>query len=467
MIYYSIMEDRNKREENIGKEDKVYLCIDLKSFYASVECVERGLDPMTAELVVADPTRTEKTICLAVSPALKKLGVSGRARVFEIPEHLRKRMIMAPPRMQLYVDYAAEIYGVYLDYIAPEDMHVYSIDEVFIDATHYLRVYGFTPREMANFLMNEVYERIGVRATAGIGTNLYLAKIALDVTAKHSPDFIGYLDENTFINTLWDHKPLSDFWRIGVRTQKKLERIGIETMRDIAHADEDLMYSMFGVDAELMIDHAWGKEPTTIADIKGYKTQSHSLTRGQVLSRDYSFKEGELIIKEMTEQLTSELTGIGKITRTVTIAVGYSNALKLPLTRGSASFNVATNALGVIMPAVVSIYNRVVNPDYPIRRMFIYFNDLKDQDADQQVTIFDIANDEEVAKGRTIGDRRETGLADPIRASRASMERDTALQQAVNDIRSKYGKNAMVRGMDLEDAATTMERNQQIGGHKA
>lgn len=445
------MEDRNVRQGHIRKEDRVYMCIDLKSFYASVECVERGLDPMTAELVVADPTRTDKTICLAVSPALKKLGVGGRARVFEIPEHLRKRMIMAPPRMQLYIDYAAEIYGVYLDYVSPEDMYVYSIDEVFLDVTHYLRRYGFTPREMATFLMNEVAERVGVRATAGIGTNMYLAKIALDVTAKHSPDFIGYLDEASFINTLWDHKPLTDFWRIGPGTAKRLAKIGIFTMRDIARADENVIYDMFGIDAELMIDHAWGIEPTKISDIKGFKNKSHSLSRGQVLMRDYSYEEGELIVKEMTEQLCLEMTDIKKVTKNVSIAVGYSNALHLPMARGSVSFNVPTDALGMIMPGVVDVYRRVVSPLYPVRRVFINFNDIHDADEDQQMTLFDLD---------------DADKTDAYSLSREEMERDSALQEAVNKIKYKYGKDSMFRGMDMTEAATTRERNHQIGGHK-
>lgn len=451
MIFYSIMEDRNVRKGHIRKEDRVYLCIDLKSFYASVECVERGLDPMTAELVVADPTRTDKTICLAVSPALKKQGVGGRARVFEIPEHLRKRMIMAPPRMQLYVDYAAEIYGVYLDYVAPEDMHVYSVDEVFLDVTHYLRRYGFTPREMATFLMNEVTERVGVRATAGIGTNMYLAKIALDITAKHSPDFIGYLDEQSFINTLWDHKPLTDFWMIGPGTARRLAKIGIYTMRDIARADEDLLYKMFGINAELMIDHAWGIEPTRISDIKGYKSKSNSLSRGQVLMRDYNHEEGELIVKEMTEQLCLEMTDINKLTRNVSMAVGYSNALKLPMVHGSVSFASPTNSNSQIMPAVADLYRKIVNPLYPVRRVFINFNDIKDADADKQMTLFDY----------------DEGVESQAEASLLEKERDTALQQAVNTIKHKYGKDSMFRAMDLEEAATTRERNHQLGGHKA
>ena len=466
MIFYSVMEDRNVRQGHIRKEDRVYMCIDLKSFYASVECVERGLDPMTAELVVADPTRTDKTICLAVSPALKKQGVGGRARVFEIPEHLRKRMIMAPPRMQLYIDYAAEIYGVYLDYVAPEDMYVYSVDEVFLDVTHYLRRYGFTPREMATFLMNEVTERVGVRATAGIGTNMYLAKIALDITAKHSPDFIGYLDEASFINTLWDHKPLTDFWRIGPGTAKRLARIGIFTMRDIARADENVLYDMFGIDAELMIDHAWGIEPTKISDIKGFKNKSRSLSRGQVLMRDYNFEEGELIVKEMTEQLCLEMTDIKKVTKNVSIAVGYSNALHMPMARGSVRFNSATDSATVIMAGVVDVYRRVVSPLYPVRRMFINFNDIRDADEDQQMTLFDLDDVERLDAGRTIGDRRDEALANTFTQSAAERERDSALQEAVNKIKYKYGKDSMFRGMDLTEAATTRERNHQIGGHK-
>ena len=474
MIFYSIMEDRNMRKGHIRKEDRVYLCIDLKSFYASVECVERGLDPMTAELVVADPSRSDRTICLAVSPALKKLGVGGRARVFEIPPHLRERMIMAPPRMQLYIDYAAEIYGVYLDYVAPEDMHVYSIDEVFLDVTHYLRRYGFTPREMANFLMNEVYERVGVRATAGIGTNLYLAKIALDITAKHSPDFIGYLDEQSYINTLWDHQPLTDFWRIGPNTARSLAKIGLFTMRDIARADEELLYKRYGIDAELMIDHAWGIEPTRISDIKGYKHKSRSLSRGQVLMRDYNNEEGELIVKEMAEQLCLEMTDIGKVTKNATLAVGYSNALHLPLVRGSVSFCTGTDAVSIIMPALVDVYRRIVNPLYPIRRVFINFNDIKDAGDDKQLTLFDLDNDDSgtgITPNGSIIDysslvNNTDNSAGGLARFRSETQRDSALQAAVNTIRHKYGKDAMFRGMDLESAATTRERNHQIGGHK-
>ncbi len=270
------------RQFDYSSWERSYVCIDLKSFYASVECVERGLDPMTTDLVVADPTRSDRTICLAVSPSLKARGVSGRARVFEIPKSFE--YIMAPPRMHLYMEYAAAIYKVYLDYIAPEDMHVYSIDEVFIDVTAYLKRYGLDPKQMAELLMREVKERIGVRATAGVGPNMYLTKIAMDIIAKHADDFIGVLDEEAYQDMLWDHKPLTDFWRIGRGTARSLEKIGITTMRgiaELAERDEGLLYKMFGIDAELLIDHAYGIEPTRMSDIKGYKNKSHSLSHGQ------------------------------------------------------------------------------------------------------------------------------------------------------------------------------------------
>ena len=447
-----------------GEYGDVFLCIDLKSFYASVECVERGLDPMTTDLVVADPSRGDKTICLAVSPSLRARGVGSRARVFEIPKSFE--YIMAPPRMSLYIEYAAEIYKIYLDYVAPEDMHVYSIDEVFLDVTHYLKRYGLSPKQMAELLMGEVYRRIGVRATAGVGSNLYLCKIALDILAKHAPDFIGVLDEETYRQMLWDHKPLTDFWRIGPGTAKRLARIGITTMRGIAGADEDLLYRIFGIDAELLIDHAWGIEPTKISDIKGYKNKSHSLSRGQVLMRDYSNTEGELIVKEMTELLCHEMTEEGMVTKNVSVMVGYSNALRVPMAHGSVSFSILTDASSVIIPAVASLYRRITEPDYPVRRVFINFNDIVPREADRQMTIFDLADIEADEEGKTAGQQREEGLADQITEMQTRLKRDAALQEAVNSIRKKYGKNAMFRGMDLEEAATTLERNHQIGGHR-
>lgn len=445
-------------------ETRTYLCIDLKSFYASVECVERGLDPMTTDLVVADPSRSDKTICLAVSPSLRARGVSSRARVFEIPKSFE--YIMAPPRMQLYIEYAKEIYKVYLDYIAPEDMHVYSIDEVFLDVTNYLKRYNCTPREMADLLMGEVRRRIGVRATAGVGTNMYLTKIALDILAKHAPDFIGELDEQTYKELLWDHKPLTDFWRIGPGTARRLEKIGITTMRGIAEADEDLLYRIFGIDAELLIDHAYGIEPTTIADIKGYKNKSRSLSSGQVLMRDYSNDEGELIVKEMTEQLCHEMTEHRMVTKNVSLGIGYSNSLGLPLSNGSISFSVPTDAASIIIPAAANLYRKITIPDYPVRRVFVNFNDIKDKDSERQMTLFDLVETEDKEEGMTAGRMRENEMKDPIAKTQFQMKRDAALQEAVNSIRKKYGKDAMIRGMDLEEAATTRERNHQIGGHK-
>ncbi|HHW94804.1 MAG TPA: DNA repair protein [Mogibacterium sp.] len=461
---YSNLKQKIIEEDHIADESRVYIAIDLKSFYASVECVERGLDPMTTDLVVADPTRTEKTICLAVSPSLKAKGVSGRARVFEIPKHLK--YIMATPRMQLYIEYAVRIYKIYLDYFSPQDIHVYSIDEVFIDVTDYLKGYERTPKEMAIFLMQEILDRVGVRAAAGIGTNMYLAKIALDITAKKAKDFIGYLDQETYICTLWEHKPLTDFWRIGPGTARKLEKIGITTMRDITKADEDLMYKMFGIDAELIIDHAWGVETATIADIKGYKNKSHSISRGQVLMRDYSYEEGELIVKEMTEQICLEMTKIRKVTANVSIAVGYSNALKLPMVKGSVSFTVPLNASTIIVPNVAGLYRKIVNPEYPVRRVYINFNDIKDIGADKQINIFELSYEEAKEEGKTIGKIRSKGLKDPIAEKHIRIKRDEALQTTVNSIKRKFGKNAVFRGMDLEEAATTLERNRQIGGHK-
>lgn len=451
-----------------GRWERSYVCIDLKSFYASVECVERGLDPMTTDLVVADPTRSDRTICLAVSPSLKAKGVGGRPRVFEIPKNFE--YIMAPPRMQLYIEYAAEIYKVYLDYVAPEDMHVYSIDEVFIDVTSYLKRYGLDPKQMAELLMGEVFRRVGVRATAGVGPNLYLAKIAMDIIAKHAEDFIGVLDEERYQDMLWDHKPLTDFWRIGRATARRFERIGITTMggiAELAERDEDLLYKMFGIDAELLIDHAFGFEPTRMSDIKGYKTSSRSLSHGQVLMRDYTNAEGQLIVKEMTEVLCHEMTDAGMLTQNVSITVGFSNALQVPMVHGSVSFSVPTDAASLIIPEVAALYDRITDHEYPVRRIMVNFNDIKPREGDRQMTLFDLADAEAAKEGRTKGQMRLESREDPVAEVQARMKRDTALQETVNSIREKYGKDAMFRGMDLEEAATTIERNHQVGGHKA
>ena len=420
-------------------KQRTYLCIDLKSFYASVECVERGLDPMTTKLVVADPERSNTTICLAVSPALKALGVKNRCRLFEIPKHID--YIMAPPRMQKYIDYAAEIYGVYLKYIAKEDIHVYSIDEAFLDVTNYLSYYKKTPREMAVMLMDAVLQEVGVRATCGIGTNLYLAKIALDITAKHSPDFIGYLNEDLYQRTLWDHKPITDFWRVGPGIAQRLHRMGINTMREVAHANEDALYKTFGIDAELLIDHAWGREPVTIADIKRYKPKTNCLTSGQVLPRDYTFSEGQLIVREMMDLMCLDMVDKELLTKSVSLMVGYSNAEHADPAKGTAAVSTETNADRLLIPAVENLYNRIVDPSMPIRRINITCNNVVPDEGEQQLTLFD--------------------------ADTKQLEKNRKIQQAMLGIKKKYGKNAVLKGMNFTAAATTRERNRQIGGHKS
>ena len=300
--------------------DKQYICLDQKSFYATVECVARGLDPMTTDLVVADPERSQNTICLAVSPALKAKGVSNRCRIKEIPKHLK--YIVATPRMQLYIECAAEIYGVFLKYVAPEDIHVYSIDESFLDLTPYLKLYNMSARELAQNIMQDIRCSVGTISTCGIGTNLYLAKIALDIRAKHAKDFIAELDEKTYRQTLWDHRPITDFWRISTGIETRLRNHGIFTMQDIAMTPEDYLYRWFGIDAELLIDHAWGREPTTIADIKAYRSKSKSISSGQVLMRDYSFQEGLVIAKEMMDQLCLDMVAKKLITESVSLYSG-------------------------------------------------------------------------------------------------------------------------------------------------
>lgn len=418
-------------------EERIYLCIDLKSFYASVECVERGLDPMTTNLVVADPERSEKTICLAISPSMKALGIKNRCRVFQIPKNVN--YIMASPRMKLYIDYSADIYEVYLKYIAKEDIHVYSIDEAFLDVTNYLSLYQFTAKELAIQIMSDIKETTGITATAGIGTNLYLAKVALDITAKRVRDNIGYLDEKLYQKTLWKYKPLTDFWRVGAGTVKRLNSMGIMTMGDIAHADADMMYRMFGVDAELLIDHAWGREPTTMEDIKAYRPRNNSLSSGQVLSRDYSFQECELIVKEMTDALCLDLAAQGMVTQSVSLMIGYSNELAMKPVTGTAAMPAATSSYQLMVPYVLELYERIVQKDKPIRRLSVTCNGVVEE-AYEQYNLF---------------------------TDYVAVERERKLQKATLEIKKRFGKNALVRGMDLQEAGTTIERNQQIGGHKS
>lgn len=423
--------------ERSETESKQYLCIDLKSFYASVECVERGLDPLTTNLVVADPERSDKTICLAISPSMKALGIQNRCRVFQIPGNVE--YIMAPPRMKLYIEYSANIYGIYLNYIAKEDIHVYSIDEAFMDVTEYLQLYQTNAKELAVQIMEDIRSTTGVTATAGIGTNLYLAKIALDITAKHVTDNIGYLDEERYRNTLWKHRPLSDFWRIGAGTVKRLNSVGIQSMEDIAHADEKLLYDLFGIDAELLLDHAWGRETTTMKDIKDYKPKSHSLSNGQVLARDYSYLECTLLIKEMTDALCLEMLEKCLVTESISLMIGYSHETGIPHTGGTVVMSVCTNLYQVILPYVLQLYDRIAGRQAPIRRLSLSFNHVMEQGYEQ----YDL-------------------FSNPV-----AIDREKALQKAALEIKKKYGKNALVRGMDLQEGGTAMERNRQIGGHKS
>lgn len=417
---------------------RMYLCIDLKSFFASVECVDRGLDPMNTDLVVADPERGSTTICLAVSPALRKKGVRNRCRVFEIPPHLR--YLMAPPRMQRYVDVSAGIYGIYLKYIAPEDIHAYSIDECFLDITAYLALYKCTARQLALRLMDDVLQHTGVRATCGIGTNLYLAKVALDITAKHAEDFIGELNEETYRRTLWQHQPLTDFWQVGPGLVRRLARCGITTMEGIARADEERLYRLLGVNAELLIDHAWGLETTTIADIKHYQSKSQSLCRGQVLPCDYSFEQGLLIVKEMMDLICLELVDKDLVSSSVTLQVGYSGAMgPVDSAHGTASVSTPVNADTVWVPAIEALYRRIVRSDVPIRRVNISCNNIHSEQT-LQYTLFD----------------------DPER-----LQRTRQLQKTLNGLHRRFGRNAVLKGLNYQQGATTRERNHQIGGHRS
>ena len=418
-------------------ENRIYLCIDLKSFYASVECVERGLDPLKTNLAVADPERSEKTICLAISPSMKALGIKNRCRVFQIPKDVK--YIMAPPRMKLYIEYAADIYAIYLKYVAKEDIHVYSIDEAFLDVTNYLSLYQLTAKELALQIMADIMKSKGITATAGIGTNLYLAKIAMDITAKHVSDNLGYLDEEQYCKTLWNHKPLTDFWRVGAGTVRRLASMGILTMGDIAHAEEESLYQMFGVDAELLIDHAWGRESTTMEDIKAYRPKNSSMSSGQVLSRDYTFEECRLIVKEMTDALCLDMAEQGLVTQSLSLMVGYSNALAMKPAGGTTTMTVCTNSYRIIVPYVMKLYEGIVQNDKPIRRLSVTCNSICDEAYEQ----YDLFTDY------------------------AEVERDRKLQKAALEIKRRFGKNALVRGMDLQEAGTTIERNRQIGGHKS
>lgn len=439
--------------------ESCYLCIDLKSFYASVECVERGLDPLKAKLVVADPERGANTICLAVTPALKKLGVSSRCRLFQIPQSIQ--YIKAVPRMKLYIRYSADIYKIYLKYFDKDDIHVYSIDEVFIDASHYRGLYGPNPRNIADMIMQDILKTTGITAACGIGTNLYLAKIALDIEAKKSKDGIAFLNEPAYREILWDHKPITDFWRIGRGTAARLEKYGITTMGQLAHADKNLMYKTFGVDAELLIDHAWGRESVTMADIKAYVPKDRSITSGQVFAKPYSYDKTELILKEMISSLCLELTEKDLLTGSVSLWIGYSASLvgdKISIETGagagasarssaSASGSISlpfhTDSYNVIVKNSIELYGKIADKGCLAKRVNISFNGLVASGSKQMDFFAELNNYGECS------------------------DKERNLSKSAADIKRRFGKNSLFRAMSLEDEATALERNEQIGGHKA
>ena len=413
---------------------KAYLCIDLKTFYASVECVERGLDPFNTNLVVADPNRGKGTICLAVSPKMKMLGVKNRCRIYEIPPTIK--YIVAIPRMKKYIEYSANIYAIYLKYFAKEDIHVYSIDEAFMDATKYLKMYQLTPMELAKKIMKDIYTNYKITATAGIGTNMYLAKIALDITAKHNANHIGILDEETYKKELWHHKPLTDFWQIGKGIERRLQKMRIFDMYDIAHTEPKKLYKEFGVNAEYLIDHSWGKESCTIADIKAYKPKMNSISNSQVLFEDYSFTKARLVLKEMVELGSLRLIENRLVTDTVQLHIGYSKDV-IKASGGTKKLNNYTNVYSELLKAFLNIYDKTTNTDFPIRRIGINFVNVIETE-NVQLSLF---TDQE------------------------KMEKERKLELTMSNIKNKIGRNTIIRGMDLEKGATTRLRNQLIGGH--
>ena len=507
------------------KSPHIYAAIDLKSFYASVEAADRGLDPLGVNLVVADASRTEKTICLAVSPSLKAYGVSGRARLFEVVQKVKEvnalrlkeagghfsgssfidaelksdktlelSYITAPPRMSLYMEVSSRIYSIYLKYIAPEDLMAYSVDEVFIDLTHYSAVYGKSPRELTMTMIRDVLETTGITATAGIGTNMYLAKIAMDITAKHMPADkdgvrIAELDEKSYRQTLWTHEPITDFWRVGPGTARKLAFYDMYTMGDVAKCsigkdtdfhNEDLLYKLFGINAELLIDHAWGVEPCTIEQAKNYKSEDNSLSTGQVLKEPYTAEKGRLIVREMADLLTLDLTDKELLTNQMVLTVIYDvENLNDPERKknyhgpveydhygrqvpkhahGTENLPHYTASTRMISEAVTRLYDRIINYDMLIRKVYVVAEHVKRASdiaeaapAYEQMDIFSYTDE----------------MEDKNRLQREKEEREMKLQKAVLSMQKKYGKNAVIKGMNLEEGAMTIERNGQIGGHKA
>ena len=503
------------------KKERQYIAIDLKSFYASVECIERGLDPMSVNLVVADASRTEKTICLAVSPSLKSFGIPGRPRLFEVVQRVKqvnsRRLMRAPgrkfsgksfdydelkkdpglelsyiiatPRMAFYMEYSTRIYRIYMKYIAPEDIHVYSIDEVFIDVTDYLDAYKMTAHELAMTMMKDVLKSTGITATAGIGTNLYLSKIAMDIVAKHIPPDedgvrIAELDEMSYRRKLWDYQPITDFWRVGKGYAKKLHANGLYTMGDIARCsvgrpadfyNEDLLYRLFGVNAELLIDHAWGWEPCRMKDIKAYKPAENSMTSGQVLQCAYSFERARLVVREMADMLSLDLVEKGLVTDQLVLTVGYDienlrnpqiaskykgeittdhYGRKVPkAAHGTINLKRHTSSTRLITDAAAELYDRIVDDKLLVRRINISANHIVEESSINQ------KNECEQLSLFTEPEEAE--------AESRELEKEKDVQKAILDIKKKYGKNALLKGASLEDGATAKGRNEQIGGHKA
>lgn len=413
----------------------MYLCIDLKSFYASVECVERNLDPMTTALVVADITRKEGAITLAITPFLKQQNVKSRSRLYEIPKHLS--YIVAPPRMQRYIDYSSAVYGVYLRFFSKEDIHVYSIDEVFIDTSTYAKIYPICPRKLAQKIMDEILIETKIPATCGIGSNLFLAKVALDIFAKHSKDNIGFLDEKLFYEKCFHHVPLTDFWQIGEGTKRRLEQMNLYTFYDITRVEESILYQAFGVDAEILIDHAWGREPTTIAQIKNYVPTSRSISYGQTLERDYSSTEARLVILEMVELLTLDLVDQNLVTNEVFLSISYSRIVQKRASAKSKKMCIFTSSYQELRQFFMEIFDEILIENTPIRKLKIAFKNIKNESF-ETFHLF---------------------------TNFAQMEKEKRLYQAINAIKKKHGKSSILRGINLTSYSTTPKKNRQIGGH--
>ena len=414
--------------------DKIYMCIDLKSFFASVECADKGLDPFRTNLVVADPSRGSGAICLAITPAMKALGIRNRCRVFEIPAGVQ--YITALPRMKRYMEVSAQIYGVYLRYISPEDIHVYSIDECFIDATPYLDMYRMTPKQLAQELMNAVFRETHICATAGIGTNLFLAKIALDITAKHVPDHIGWLDEQEFRDKLWHHRPITDFWNIGKGVARRLEKLGVYDLYGVTKLDEAVLYKEFGINAEFLIDHAYGREPCTMTEIHEYESKTRSLSNGQILFEDYSCDNAFIVMKEMADTLILELVEKHLAAGSVSLTVGYSKDI-YPPTGGTRRLNGYTGSRRKLTEEFIRLYQDTTRRNYPIRSINIGLGGL----TDEAFTTFDL-------------------FMDP-----AEEEKEKNMQNAIIDIKHRFGKNALIKAMSLQEKATGIRRNNMVGGH--